>query len=193
MNASARDVKAVVLGNTGVGKTSLIHAFCSNEKADPEHLPTIGAAVLRFPYHADGFDAVIHFWDTAGQERFDALVPTYLRNAQICYLVFALDDPTTFDGLEKWTNQIREIVPEAPIVLIGNKSDVEDNPPLISNDQIEIAKERFGFANYQRTSAADLTGVQEIVRENIEVIWGDSLIVTPGVAIPTNQTTKECC
>jgi small GTP-binding protein len=193
MNESVRNVKAVVLGNTAVGKTSLIQAVCFDEMANAEHLPTIGASLLKFTYQADGFDAVIHFWDTAGQEKFHSLVPMYLKHSHICYLVFALNNLKSFDDLEKWTNQIREILSNVPIILIGNKSDVEEQPPLISNDQIEMAKERFGFANYQRTSAVDLTGVQEIVRGNIELIWRDSLNFTPGVRITSIQTRKGCC
>jgi small GTP-binding protein len=193
MNASLRNFKAVLLGDTGVGKTSLVQAVCFDEMANPDHLPTIGASLRIFTYHADGFDVGIEFWDTAGQEKYDALVPTYLHNAHICYLVFDLNNAKSFSSLEKWTNRIRELLPDAPIILIGNKSDLEEEPPLISNDQIEMAKERFEFANYQRTSAVDRTGVQEIVRGNIELICRDSLSVTWGVTITSNQTTKGCC
>lgn len=185
MTSPARSVKAILVGNTAVGKTSLLQALCLNAKANPDHDPTVAVALATFTYQADGYDATIQFWDTAGQEKYNSLSPVYL--------VFALNDRESFNSLEKWTNQVRDVLPDVPIILIGNKSDLEEEPPLISNDEIEAAKERFGFANYQRTSASELTGIQEIVRGNIERIWSDSTSGEQGVIIGQSQRTKGCC
>jgi Ras-related protein Rab-6A len=190
--------KAVVVGDIAVGKTSLINAVCLHEKAIPSYQSTVSVSKISLQYHADGFDANIEFWDTSGHEKYHSLVPSYLRNADICYLVFALNNPETLESLQQWVQWIKEVVPDAPIILIGNKSDLEQKPPVIPDDRIREEVARLGLEKFQKTSAVDLAGIEEIVRGNIELICRrQSVAMPPGVALGgtsgSTEQQKTCC
>jgi small GTP-binding protein len=187
-----QSVKAVFLGDSGVGKTSLFNAICLEEKALPDHIPTVGVDYQVYPYQSDGVNLEITFFDTAGQEKYRAFTPHYLRNANICYLVFGFNDRSSFDNLGDWVQLIRNQDPSTPIVLVCNKDDIEKAEQKVSEEEIQEVARNLNVDNVLRTSAKYLTGVKELVKENIQLIIGRKMDVLPRPPTPREEKSN-CC
>jgi signal recognition particle receptor subunit beta len=138
---SAVVVKAVMLGNSAVGKTSLM-SRSQGMIADPPPPPTIGVEFAVHVIH-DPVHCIIQLHDTSGQERFRSVAASYFRNAQIFVLVFDLSRRITWDAL--WTTWWPEVLKNTPLeqfqrraamaIVIGNKFDLVEpgrQPPRFS-------------------------------------------------------------
>eukprot|EP00659_Diplonema_papillatum_P023464 gene23464-biopygen22501 len=79
-------LKVIILGDSGVGKSSLMNQFVNN-KFDSRYKATIGADFLTAPIDIDGQLVTLQIWDTAGQERFQSIGSAYYRGADACMLV----------------------------------------------------------------------------------------------------------
>ena len=95
-------VKLVVIGDSGVGKSSLIHFFQKGQFSS-HFKPTIGADFAnREVQIGDDKICVLQIWDTAGQERFQSLSAAFYRGADCCCMVYDITDPTSFEHLANW-------------------------------------------------------------------------------------------
>ncbi|XP_070580389.1 ras-related protein Rab-7a-like [Ptychodera flava] len=121
-------IKVVILGDSGVGKTSLLNQYVS-KKFSNQYKATIGADFLTKDAVVDGRIVTMTIWDTAGQERFQSLGVAFYRGAESCVLVFDVTSPISFKSLDSWRDEfliqanVRD--PENfPFVVIGNKVDL---------------------------------------------------------------------
>jgi len=126
-NMKPIQVKLVLLGESAVGKSSIVLRFVNNEYQDNKE-PTIGAAFLTQRCKLD--DRIIKFeiWDTAGQERFHSLAPMYYRNAQAAVIVYDITKPASLEKAKNWVKELqRQANPNIVIALVGNKIDLANN------------------------------------------------------------------
>lgn len=124
-------LKIVVLGDSGVGKTTLLQQYVT-QKATGHSKPTIGADFQKKEIMVDNQQVNLQLWDTAGQEKFQSLGYAFYRGADSCALVFDLTNRKSFDNLTKWKQGFLENAapndPQTyPFVLLGNKVDKADN------------------------------------------------------------------
>lgn len=128
-------VKLVLLGESAVGKSSLVIRFVNREYSDNRE-PTIGAAFLTQKCTVDDRTVKFEIWDTAGQERFHSLAPMYYRNAQAAIVMYDITKASTLDKAKGWIKELqRQANSQIVIALVGNKLDlVEENN---SEDNIE--------------------------------------------------------
>ena len=125
MNLLSSGHKISFVGDSNVGKTSIITRFCSKE-FDATTNPTIGVSNHQISIPVGDQKVYLNIWDTAGQERFRALVPIYTRDANCIVLVFDLSQRRSFEGLDVWFQKLRdEIGHKIPIVVAANKCDLE--------------------------------------------------------------------
>ncbi|KAG6898508.1 hypothetical protein C0993_006375 [Termitomyces sp. T159_Od127] len=127
-------VKLVVIGASGVGKTSLRSQFISGQFSTG-YRTTIGAdfIVKTIPHPSNSADKILlQIWDTAGQERFSSLSKAFFRGADAALLMFDVNAPATMTALTKWWAEFREQAPLADedmedfcCVVVGNKIDVD--------------------------------------------------------------------
>ncbi|RYR18895.1 hypothetical protein Ahy_B03g063509 isoform A [Arachis hypogaea] len=118
-------LKVILLGDSGVGKTSLM-----NQKFSQHYKATIGADFVTKELQVDDKLVTLQIWDTAGQERFNSLGAAFYRGADCCVLVYDVNAHKTFDTLNNWHD---EFIKQAdlndheafPFVLLGNKVDVD--------------------------------------------------------------------
>ncbi|KAK9713313.1 hypothetical protein RND81_06G018800 [Saponaria officinalis] len=92
-------LKVIVLGNSGVGKTSLINRY-GHKKFNQQFKPTIGADFVTKELKIEGKLVSLQIWDTAGQERFQSLGPAFFRGADCCVLVFDVTVQKSFNSLQ---------------------------------------------------------------------------------------------
>lgn len=122
-------LKVIILGDSGVGKTSLMNRYHSG-KFTGQYKATIGADFLSKDVKVEGSSrtATLQIWDTAGQERFQSLGVAFYRGADACVLVYDVTDPKSFDNLETWRSEfLRQTSGTTgssfPFVVLGNKVD----------------------------------------------------------------------
>lgn len=112
-------IKVVLVGDTGVGKTSIAQRLVCEEYSDA-HIPTIGTCFLDLTING----RTVSLWDTAGQEQFASVTVSYLRNVAIALVVYDMSQPETADGATRWANRVLSFSPDASIIVIGNKKDI---------------------------------------------------------------------
>ena len=134
-------LKILLVGNSNSGKSSILLRYTENtftdesittigvdfklkmvQYQDPNE-PTLTASIKTPPSPESQITYKLCCFDTAGQERFSKLTSSYYRNAQGVLLVFDLSNRETFTSLNKWHQELQAYCPNAPIVVVGNKSD----------------------------------------------------------------------
>lgn len=150
--------KVVFMGNTAVGKTSIIHQFIYNA-ATADHQPTIGIDFYAKPVTDGDTTVKMQIWDTAGQEKFHSLIPSYVRSSTVAVMVYDITSKQTFDDLAKWYTTVTNIA-EPAMIVVGNKCDLESEREV----SIEQAKKYANdiHAQYIETSARTPINVQEL-------------------------------
>ena len=121
------NIKVILLGETGVGKTNLINAVKGlnfNENTES----TLNIKCLQKTMNIYKKNYSINLWDTAGQEKFRALNKLYYKESKIVLLVYDISNINSFKALEEyWLDEIRAFQGNEPILgLVGNKSDLSD-------------------------------------------------------------------
>ena len=107
---NALSCKVVLLGESGVGKTSIISRYTTNTFSSIL-MSTTGAsfATKTMMLEEENQSVKFEIWDTAGQERYRALAKVFYKNASVCVLVYDITRKTSFDELKKyWINELKE-------------------------------------------------------------------------------------
>ncbi|ORY92120.1 ras family-domain-containing protein [Syncephalastrum racemosum] len=134
-------IKLVLLGESAVGKSSLVIRFVNREYWDNKE-PTIGAAFLTQKCQVAGRTIKFEIWDTAGQERFHSLAPMYYRNAQAAVVAYDITKASTLDKAKSWVKELqRQASPGIVIALVGTKLDLAE-PAEEGNEDDENTAER---------------------------------------------------
>jgi len=123
-------LKVIILGNSGVGKTSLMNQYV-NKKFSNQYKATIGADFLTKEVMVDDRLVTMQIWDTAGQERFQSLGVAFYRGADCCVLTYDVTDPESFKSLDSWRDEfLIQAAPRDPenfpFVVLGNKVDLDN-------------------------------------------------------------------
>ncbi|KAE9592704.1 hypothetical protein Lal_00029060 [Lupinus albus] len=116
--------KIVLIGDSGVGKSQLLHRFVKNE-FNLKSKSTIGVEFLTKTIVMDHKIVKAQIWDTAGQERYQAITTAYYRGAIGALLAYDITKRRSFDHVEKWLEELRMHADKnIAIMLVGNKSDL---------------------------------------------------------------------
>ena len=177
--------KIALIGDSNVGKSTLMFRFVDPKQVSDSHVATIGVQfkVMTLPLHS-GRNVKLQLWDTGGQERFRAVSNSYYRGARAVIFTFDLTSRASFDHIRVWYNEVQDHHPDikkattvgtydtrleeeilheqerlqAPILhLVGNKSDLTDSRTVTYAEGAALA-ETLGMM-YQETSAKIGTGV----------------------------------
>jgi small GTP-binding protein len=188
--------KVVLLGDSGVGKTSIIHAWIKND--DPFDSPTVTCQTHPGIVQVDGRDIRLQVWDTAGQEKFRSMVPIYVRNSRAIVLVYDVANPDSFESLETWITSISEHVsPPYVMSIVGNKSDLRTTARTVVETSTgrDFAGEK--NAHFCEVSAQNGVGIAELFSLIASEVFNAAQSSTEGVlfAVPTEQQPEQstCC
>ena len=170
---SIPEFKLITLGDSGVGKTSILKRFV-NQKFDEDMISTIGFGFSSKQITLkNGSKIKFKLVDTAGQENFRSLNNSYLKNAEGIFFIFSHNSRKSFENITYWIDSIKENIQEInnfknfPAFLIGNKSDLEHK---INDEEIEDFSKENNFSGYIETSAKENINIDQIFQEMGETL-----------------------
>ena len=142
------NIKVILLGEAGVGKTSIILRYIQN-KFNPSQTSTFGATYLIKDIERGNNKYKLYVWDTTGQEKYHSVTKLFVQNANIVILVYSINDINSFKALDYWRKTIKEMLGDNFILAIaGNKYDLinsmteEEEKALVPEEKVvEYAKE----------------------------------------------------
>lgn len=195
MNSYNLLYKIIIIGDSNVGKSSLVLRYCDN-KFIQNFISTIGIDFKIKTIEIDGMKIKVQIWDTAGQERFRSISKAYYRGSHGIILVYDVTDKQSFNNLKIWINQLNDMK-EKPCIVVGNKLDT-DKREVTHED----AKKILTGYDYFETSAKNNIGVTEMFEYLIQKVHANNYVVnfTTTIKNPQTQnmnleTTKnaKCC
>uniref|UniRef100_A0A6B2LI94 Uncharacterized protein n=1 Tax=Arcella intermedia TaxID=1963864 RepID=A0A6B2LI94_9EUKA len=199
-----------MLGDTGVGKTSIALRF-TNDTFQPRTNPTIGASFLMKSMTVDDKKIKLQIWDTAGQERFRSLAPMYYRGASAAVLVYDITSAFSYNKVKEWVNELKvNVTDDITMVVVGNKLDRAQKHRQL---QTEVGQEYATSvgASFTETSAKTGEGIEavflEIAKKLIKnseekhtVAESDKVTSSSGGGLnvnspngKTNEISDSCC
>lgn len=189
--------KIIMLGDSGVGKTALVTRWVKGQYKSDQR-PTIGAAYSQTTFQKDGETHKIQVWDTAGEEKYRSMTPIYSQGAFGALIVFDVTNRESLDHIKEWVNCL-DMSGGIPIVVVGNKSDLEDKRQVDMDEALaRVTKMGYG---YFETSAVNGNGVEEAFSELIQKALTErskkenaesvTLEAQPNFENPTER--KSCC
>ncbi|XP_044746642.1 ras-related protein Rab-23 [Coccinella septempunctata] len=154
-------LKVVIVGNGGVGKSSMIQRYCRGVFTK-DYKKTIGVDFLERQIEVDGEDVRLMLWDTAGQEEFDAITKAYYRGAQACVLAFSTTDRDSFEAAHSWKLKVENECGEIPTVIVQNKIDLLDQS-VVNPEEVDLLARALG-CKLIRTSVKEDLNVAAVFR-----------------------------
>uniref|UniRef100_A0A673M0I9 Rho-related GTP-binding protein RhoG n=1 Tax=Sinocyclocheilus rhinocerous TaxID=307959 RepID=A0A673M0I9_9TELE len=172
-----QNIKCVVVGDGAVGKTCLLISFTTN--AFPkEYIPTVFdnySAQLA----VDSKVVSLNLWDTAGQEEYDRLRTLSYPQTNVFIICFCIASPSSYENVKlKWYPEVSEHCPNVPILLVGTKKDLRDDPEVLKKlkeKNLSVVSQQQGVAlarqiqasKYMECSALSQDGVKEVFTEAV--------------------------
>ena len=195
-----REVKIIILGNTGVGKTCIINRFINN-KFEPNSLSSIGSKSLEKVIKKDDTLFKLVIWDTSGEEKYHSLTNLFIKGSNIVILVYSVDNLSSFEGLDYWYNTLKEKIEINNYVLaiVGSKYDLVNNEEVSEEIGKKYAEEKNAF--FKLVSAkADPDGIKALfdilLNKLIETMPDFDLSRRASFIVNKNkhkQKQKKCC
>ncbi|XP_064890950.1 ras-related protein Rab-37 isoform X7 [Columba livia] len=140
--------KTILVGDSGVGKTSLLVQFDQGKFIPGSFSATVGIGFTNKVVAVDGVKVKLQIWDTAGQERFRSVTHAYYRDAQApsslpaLLLLYDITSKMSFDNIRAWLTEIHEYAQkDVVIMLLGNKADVSSERAVRTEDGASLARE----------------------------------------------------
>ena len=160
--SGADSVKVVLLGEAGVGKTSIIHQF-TYHTFDPDCISSISAQFVSKTIDYQGYGAIKYdIWDTAGQERYRSMAKIFYKDAKVIVFVYDITSQPTFDGLKNYWYEQTKINCENDAILCvdANKNDLYADQ-IVSDEVGQNFADEIG-AIFQSTSALSDSGIGKL-------------------------------
>lgn len=134
--------KYIIIGNPSVGKSCLLNQFLNNRFSEEYEITVgveFGAKTIEIE---DGNKVKLQIWDTAGQESFKSITRSYYRAAAVALLVYDITSRDSFESISSWLEECKvNGNPEMTLVLVGNKTDLEESREVTYEEGEHYAKE----------------------------------------------------
>lgn len=169
------EAKLVLLGDSGVGKSSIAQRYCKNHFSDAYDVTIGGAYMQQNVTVQNGSIVKMHIWDTGGSDRFRSLVSMYYRDAVAALICYDLTNERSFESVSYWTNEMQQKnnMSNFVIALAGNKCDIDQKEWQITAENMQKMKGSLNITDNiieRNTSAKTGEGVNEIFQQIAERI-----------------------
>ena len=173
---SIEPFKVVLVGDSGVGKTSIIAQFIDQNFQEDQQSTTGGTFFSKSVICDGGKILKFEIWDTAGQEKYRSLTRMFYKDSNAAVMVYDVTRKDSFEGLKNyWTGQIKESSPENIILAIAaNKSDLIEQEAVDEGEARNYAKEL--NALFVSTSAKSSEGINSLFEEIAKKYTGSTTI-----------------
>ena len=198
--------KLVIIGDASVGKTNILSKYLNNE-FDENSKATIGVEFSLKTFEIDHNTVKAQIWDTAGQERYRSITNAYYKGARGALLVYDISRKITFENIDNWVADLKENgESDMTTVLIGNKSDLEDERQ-VSKEEGELKAKQYGMAfietsakNGNNIEKAFVDLVEELYKSNRTKVESEARVINRDDGIDlnkedvnNNRSKKGCC
>lgn len=188
--------KILLIGDSGVGKSSLLTRFVDNS-FNYAYLSTIGVDFAIKTLTCNNKKCKFQIWDTAGQERFRSITTSYYRGAKGMIVVYDITNKESFNSISKWISDINNLCNrEINIIIVGNKIDCQ-NDRQVTNTNINDFINNTKYIHME-VSAKTGTGVNLIFKKLAEELIKNDIMenkqkILKCEGIVINENTKSCC
>ena len=164
--------KMIVIGDAGVGKSCLTNR-AAKDKFLSDYSPTVGFEFLTFSTNIENKIIKLQIWDTCGQEVYRSLITNFYRNASLAMMVYAINSRESFFHINQWLKEVRlQSHPDVKIILIGNKSDLE-NERVVTTEEAKKFKEENQILYFEETSAKSGLNTKEVFAEAARILYNE--------------------
>ena len=168
--------KIIFVGDACTGKTSIINRIIDNPFNDTYEV-SIGIDFMSKNIRFRGQNIKIQIWDSAGQEKYKGLIPSYIRNSSLVFIVYDVSNRSSFDNIKNWIQFVKDIE-KTTMILCGNKIDLDRD--VNTNEGEEIAKSE-GILFFECSAKTN---------ENIKNMFFSSISLLPTFGI-YDESEKE--
>eukprot|EP00927_Polykrikos_kofoidii_P075468 TRINITY_DN71703_c0_g1_i1.p1 TRINITY_DN71703_c0_g1~~TRINITY_DN71703_c0_g1_i1.p1 ORF type:complete len:204 (-),score=48.95 TRINITY_DN71703_c0_g1_i1:57-668(-) len=157
--------KLLIIGDSGVGKSSILLRFCDDE-FNEKQASTIGVDFKTKLMQVRGKKLKLALWDTAGQERFRTLTSSYYRGAQGVILCYDCSQRATFEHIKFWQDEVRKYSTnqDAILMLVANKVDLpEQQVTRQEGEEFAFANSMMFIETSAKTRQGIITAFEEVV------------------------------
>lgn len=200
MDCYDRLYKVIIIGDSNVGKSTLLLRYCDGEFVESQYISTIGVDFRIKTTKHNGLDVKLQVWDTAGQERFRNIVNSYYRGAHAVVVCFDLTDSMTLQSvIDTWLPDVERFTTKDPrpaVVLVGTKCDLKQQVP---EEDIQKVCEEYNMT-YVKTSAKTGQGCEEIFESIMDRLSDRINIPRTKAQVPQKLTgmlaltsSRNCC
>ena len=163
-------LKTVIVGDSSVGKTSLVYRYTEGKFLE-DYTSTIGVEFRIKKFEYQGFQINLKIWDTTGQERFHSITKSFFNNTDGILFVYDITNYSSFEGLKIWMKESEEFKKSSQKILLGNKCDLEDERKVKQEDVEKFCEEN--NMEYFETSAKENINLNEAFYKIVELILKD--------------------
>ena len=183
------DFKVVFLGGQWVGKTSLINSFMCNS-FERAYQGTIVCDFLTIKTHINNRKVILQLWDTAGQERFRAVSHMYIRGSNVAIIVYDITSSESFKMADRWIEDVRKQGDDVIFVLVGNKTDLENEREVSVEEGEKKAREMdLMFVETSAKSGYNVKHLLRIIIQSLSKIIDRSMEKKEGI-VPLSDEPK---
>ena len=168
-------LKLMILGDSNVGKTSILRKYCKNEFTG-SYVATIGIDFQLKYLNIDGKKIKLQIWDTAGQERYRVVTKNYFNTSDGFLIIYDITNRESFLNINNWIEQINTLVGgNIKCIIFGNKNDLEEMRKVSIKEGEEMAKKY--NCKFFETSAKKGNNLEEGFDDITKDVLGDMKII----------------
>ena len=190
---NVKELKIILLGNSGVGKTCIINRYI-NDQFNPDSETTLGSSFSTKIIKKGNIEYRLNIWDTTGQEKYHSITKLFIKGSSAVILVYSIDSLSSFEGLNSWYESIKENLQGSEYILavIGSKSDlIKDEEEVVSEeDAKKFADERDAIFKLV-SSKEDPEGINNLFNTILEELIKKKIVKANDTVVIKNKKRKK--